>query len=60
MSTAHPPPNQARKGDEKARERDPHGTEASKEAARDKPAGAPSSDRHKTETAGGRAKPKDG
>ncbi len=60
MSTAHTPPDQARKGDEKARERDPHGTGPSGQATKEDPAARPSSDRQKTETAGERTEGKDG
>ena len=59
MSTSHPPSGEKiGKGDEKARERDPHGTAPSDEAREHDPAGSPSSDRHETETASGVSGPR--
>jgi hypothetical protein len=45
--------NEAKAGDEKAKQHDPHGVGPSKPASKEQPAGAPTSDRHKTETASG-------
>ncbi len=44
---------QAKRGDDEARKRDPHGTGPTQPAGADEPAGTPSSDRHNTETASG-------
>ncbi len=43
----------AKAGDDKAHERDPHGVAPSEKAATDQPSGAPTSDRHDTETSSG-------
>lgn len=43
----------AKAGDDKAQKRDPHGVAPSEKAAEGEPTGAPSSDRHDTETAAG-------
>ena len=50
---AHPHDEAAAKhGDKQARKRDPHGVAPAEKAAGGKPAGAPTSDRHDTETSG--------
>jgi hypothetical protein len=56
MSPAHPSPEQTKNAEEKARKRDPHGTAPTDQAAEDHPAGAPTSDRQRTETAAGAQK----
>jgi hypothetical protein len=43
----------AKAGDEKAKQHDPHGVAPSDQASEDEPAGAPTPDRHDTETASG-------
>ncbi|MBV9654010.1 MAG: hypothetical protein JOZ42_05555 [Acetobacteraceae bacterium] len=53
MTEGKQSPSQAEKGDEKAREADPHGTSLGTEGAEMSPDARPTSDRHKTETAAG-------
>ena len=55
MSEPHASPRKTEKAEEKAREHDPDGTAPADEAAKGQPAGAPTSDRHDTETAIGEA-----
>ncbi|MBN8907139.1 MAG: hypothetical protein J0H14_26055 [Alphaproteobacteria bacterium] len=45
--------NDAKAGDQKAQRNDPHGAGPSNPASKEQPAGAPTSDRHETETAAG-------
>ncbi len=45
------PPAPSEKGEERAREKDPHGTASGGEASEAQPKGSPSSDRHDTQTA---------
>lgn len=48
-------PEQAKAGDDQARERDPHGVGSAEQAGSEEPSGHPTSDRHATETAAGQA-----
>lgn len=57
MSTAHPSPEHTKNAEEKARKHDPHGTAPAEQASRERPAGAPTFDRQRTETAGGGTAP---
>jgi hypothetical protein len=51
MSKSHPSPGEVEKAEEKARQRDPHGTAPAEGSAQPDPSGAPSADRSETETA---------
>ena len=64
MSTQRPPDSgvsedQAQAGADQAKQRDPHGKAPDKPVREDEPAGAPSSERHQTETAAQEQKPRD-